>query len=406
MVVAILADAPTLTTGFGRTTSRIAGALARGGHRVTCFGLKATPDDASASAEDYAIWPAEQGGRWTGTLPDFFRAIRPDVLLLNMDSYNAVECLDECRSAGWRGPVVSYVCFDGLPVAPSYLEAQRSCDSVWTTSQVGAGYLRRNGVPVSGVAPPGMDRSVFRPHPDPDALRERAGLAATAVVGVFATNTERKQIIRVLEALPRVLGRLSRPDIRLYLHCRRDGYWNLDKIAADLGLDEQVLFPDTNGFDEHRGVPTTSPDGPKPRPTGFGQTMPGDLSYVERLNCCDVIVNIPHSGDVEQVILEAQACGIPLVHTDDNGIMGAALGPGSIKLPARETGVGRQGQSLHYVTAEDIADELVSLLRAPSRRAELREAGLLNGARYPWDLLEQAACAMVAPFDKPVRSSG
>lgn len=91
------------------------------------------------------------------------------------------------------------------------------------------------------------------------------------------------------------------------------------------------------------------------------------------------------------------------MHTDDNGIMAAALGSGAIKLPARENGVGRQGQSLHYVAAQDIADELVGLLRAPSRRAELREAGLLNAARYPWDLLEQAARAMVAPFDQSAR---
>ena len=37
----------------------------------------------------------------------------------------------------------------------------------------------------------------------------------------------------------------------------------------------------------------------------------GAISYVDRINCCDVIVNVPHSGDIEQVILETQSCNVP-----------------------------------------------------------------------------------------------
>lgn len=108
MTVAILADAPTLTTGFGVTSRRIADALHGVGWEVACFGLKARPGDC-AGHTPYLIWAAERGGHWTDSLGDFFTTTRPRLLLLNMDAYNAVECLGAIRSAGYRGPVASYV---------------------------------------------------------------------------------------------------------------------------------------------------------------------------------------------------------------------------------------------------------------------------------------------------------
>lgn len=98
--VAILADAPTLTTGFGRTTGRMAKSLRRLGHKVTVFGLKAQAAD-TAGEHGYEIWPADQGGHWTESLAAFFEAVAADVLIMNMDAYNALECVDACADAGW-----------------------------------------------------------------------------------------------------------------------------------------------------------------------------------------------------------------------------------------------------------------------------------------------------------------
>src|SRR4051812_19761458 len=187
-----MSDAPTLTTGFGVTTRRIADALHAAGRQVACFGFKATPDDVDGTP--YPVWAAERGDHWTRSLPDFLAAHRPDLVLLNMDAFNAVECLDAACAAGWHGPVLSYVVFDGLPVTGRYLAAQRSCTAVLASSQTAAAYLRNNGVAVVDVAPPGVDPTVFAPAADRSALRARAGVADAAVVGVFGTNTERKQI--------------------------------------------------------------------------------------------------------------------------------------------------------------------------------------------------------------------
>lgn len=400
MTVAILSDSPALTTGFGRTTARIAGAVAGRGGDVACFGFKGRPGD-TPSGLPYRIWPAERGGRWTESLPDFFSWASPNVVLLNMDIYNAAEGVQACQDAGWTGPVVSYVVIDGLPVYQRYIDVQRACAAVWVSSQTGAAYLRGEGVRVDGVAPPGVDTTVFRPDPNPGALRRRAGLAGATVVGVFGTNTERKQIHRAVTGFALAACRLPDLNLRLYLHCQPHGYRDLAQLADELGIGERVIFP-AESFDESRGVPTEA-GGNHDRVVssvagGPPGTLPPGLSYVDRINCCDVVVNVPHSGDFEQVILEAQACGVALIHTDDHGVMAEALGDAAVKLPAAETRTASSGGLLYYPGPEHVAAALERVLASAELRAQLRDAGLANAARYPWRVLEDAACAMTAPY--------
>src|SRR4051812_42673333 len=128
MAVGILSDAPTLTTGFGRTTDRIGRSLIAFGYDVRCFGLKARRSDINRGP--LHVWPAEQGGQhWSAQLGPFFASASVDVLVLNMDAYNAVECIDAVRATGWGGPIVSYVCFDGLPATERQLASQSRCAS-------------------------------------------------------------------------------------------------------------------------------------------------------------------------------------------------------------------------------------------------------------------------------------
>jgi glycosyltransferase involved in cell wall biosynthesis len=396
-MIAILSDSPTLTTGFGRTTRHIAQALHDSGREVACFGLKARPEDGSEDTP-YLVWPAEQGDHWTIVLPAFFAATMPECLVVNMDAYNAVEVITAARAAGYEGPVISYVVFDGLPVGSHYLDVQRTCDAVLASSRTAASYLRSNGLQVAGIAPPGVDTDVFRADHDRNALRARAGVAADArVIGVFGVNSERKQTARVLAALPSIQRELAPARTILYLHCRAVGFWRLADLARDLGVADQVLFPAASAFDEWRGVPTANGGGSR-QPVSADRTteLPRDLSYVDRLNLCDVIVNVPHSGDIEQVILEAHACGVPLIHTGDHGVMAEAVGAGGILLPAADTSIGRAGEQIQHVATADIAAAVSGLLRDDAARAALRRAGLLNASRYPWTVLENEVCKVVS----------
>jgi len=375
--VAVLGDSPTLTTGFGRTTGRIAQAIAAAGPRVAVFGMKALPEDVDGWQGDYEIAPANARGHWTDALPGFFAETEPAVLVMNMDAFNAVECLRACESAGWAGPTVSYVCFDGLPEDPEVFAAQRRCAGVWTTTRVGRGHLEANGVEVAGIAPPGVDPDRFHSGGRAEA-RRRAGLEGTVVVGVFGTNTRRKQLGRALLAFAAARERMTECDLRLYMHCDRAGYWDLGALIEEHGLERAVAVAGSGSFDERRGLDT--------------------LSYRERLSCCDVIVNVPDSGDVEQVILEAQACGVPLVHTADDAMMSEAMADGALAVKGVEMRWGRVDEPLHLVDPADVADAMIRILRDRALADRLRDAGTRNVERYGWDNLEQGARHMVKPF--------
>jgi len=312
------------------------------------------------------------------------------VLLLNMDAKNALECVKLCKAAGLTAPIVSYVCFDGLPVGRRYLDAQRACATVWVTSEPGAAYLRAEGIKVAGVAPPGVDPDEFRPLQDKTALRRAIGLRSCFLVGVFATNTERKQLPRAVAGFALAAATVPDANLRMYLHCRPDGYWNLLELIQQYGLDERVITVDSPGYSEARGIPLSVGGAP------HGSI--GDLGYADRLSLCDVVVNTPHSGDVEQVILEANACGVALVHTDDEGVMRDTAGRGAVLLPAVDVGTGSLGEAHHHVSAEHVAVQLVRLVKDTDARAELAGRGIGNAARFPWSTLEEAALDMVRPF--------
>jgi hypothetical protein len=394
MTVAILSDSPILTTGFARTTARIAGSLARR-HVVHCYGLKGGPEDIRDDL-GYHVWSAELGGHWSDRLGQFFVQTQPDVLLLNMDAKNALECVTCCRAAGLTVPIVSYVCFDGLPVSRRYLDVQRACAAVWATSGPGAAYLRAEGIPVAGIAPPGVDLTEFRPLPDKMALRRSIGLQCQFLVGVFATNTERKQLPRAVAGFAMAAAALPGADLRLYLHCRPDGYWDLPELARQHGIEEQVIMLDSPWYSEAHGIPLIA--------SGSRGASIHDLGYADRLALCDAVVNTPYSGDVEQVILEANACDAPLLHTDDERIMRDSVGAGAVLLPAVDVGTGSLGEARHHVSAARVANELVRLAKDPGARADLVARGRANAARFPWSTLEQAALAMVRPFTEKGRA--
>ncbi len=102
------------------------------------------------------------------------------------------------------------------------------------------------------------------------------------------------------------------------------------------------------------------------------------------------------------MILEAQACGVPLVHTGDDGIMSEAAGSGGVLLRGRDVTTGRCGERIHHIAPSDIADAVVSILRDEQLRSTLRKAGLANAARYTWAPLQDAARDIIGRFLKPL----
>lgn len=397
MKIGLISDSPTRTTGFGKTTANIAAGLVKAGHEVVCFGFKATGQNFNADHYPYKIWSV--GSKWQDVMKPYLEYEKFDALFFNMDIYNLKEVVDHCIDCGWDGPLSGYIVFDSYPVYPEYLDVLKRFSSIAVSTEASANYLKANGFFDVLISPPGVNPELFFPSPKREELRQIAGLSDYFVVGVFGRNRERKQQVRVLSALKTLIEK-GEKDILVYLHCVPNGYWKLMEIAKELGVEDYLLF-DAALYDETKGIRRTPLKlNTSERVAATQPCMPSDFGYVDRMNCCDMVVNVAHSGDFEHVIIESQACGVPLAHTHDQGVMSEAIGKGGILLEACDINIGKIGQRLFFVAPDTITEAVLQVKNDPTFRKQLIRRGYLNAMKYPWDKMRKMAGDVVAKLNQ------
>ncbi|MBC2714990.1 MAG: glycosyltransferase family 4 protein [Desulfobacteraceae bacterium] len=401
MKIGIIADSPLLTTGFGIESYQVASALTEAGHEVVCFGLKGVGSDGSASTLPFHVWPIDVSTHWDIMLKKFLREEQVELVVILMDLFNLREVMAYCEAASWNGPTLVYLTPDGIPAYKEYTNILNNVHKCVVTTNYCANYLKKCGIHVDAIAAPGVDSDVFFPMQHRDVLRENAGFGNRFIVGVFGSNSERKQQPRVMQAIASIISTNEGKDVIAYFHCIKRGYWHLDEIAEELGIQKSVIFPNEL-TDESRGVASCGVENLDEQ-SGINRIgsnisqmqMPEYYGYAERINCCDLIVNASHCGDFEHIIIEAQSCGVPLAHTNDEGIMAEAMGLGGLKLKTIDVGRGRIGQRIFMACPGSITDAIQRVKQDPVLRDNLRERGFENTRQYSWSKLRHTIVELV-----------
>jgi len=399
MKIALISESPSVATGFGVNCGHLTKVLAELGQEVVCFGICALGQPFDPARYSCRIVPMPRDQRDAlEFLPAFLREEQPDAVFIHYDLAAVCRFIEATRAAGWRGPIMTHVVIDGIPAGEEYLDVLGTASVSITPTHTAANYLRSCGISHVIGAPHPVDRAMFRPLPNREELRRAAGLAGRFVVGVFGRNVERKQQPRVMLALQHLKSAGLGADLLLYLHCqpkREDPWlnsWDLESVARQLGIAGQVLFPQPE-FQQLAGIPYQR------QPSAIGSAAAGDAarpafpasySYVERLNCCDMIVNAPYSGAFELAALEGQSCGVPVAVTNDSGAMAEVVGDSAILLEPIDIGIHSSGGRQHFVAARTIAEAISMLQRDPELRATLVRKGFDNAARYTIEPLRQA----------------
>ena len=405
MKIALISESPSVATGFGVNCGHLTRLLAEQGHEVVCFGVCALgqPFDPARYACRIVPMPRDQRDA-LDFLPAFLRDEQPDVLFVHYDLAAVCRFVDAARAAGWAGPIITHVVIDGIPTGEEYLDVLRTVTASITPTHTAANYLRDSGVARVIAAPHPVNPAVFRRLPNRHELRQAAGLAGRFVVGVFGRNVERKQQPRVMLALQQLRLAGLAGDIVLYLHCQQNredpwlNSWDLVSVARQLDIADQVLFPQA-GFQQLAGIPYEHQAGVAagaPASTPARPALPVEYSYVERLNCCDLIVNAPYSGAFELVALEGQLCGVPVAVTNDGGPMAEVVGDSAILLDPIDVGIYSSGGRQHFVAPRTIAEAIRTLQHDDELREALIRKGFANAARYTMDPLRQAVAQAVA----------
>lgn len=285
MRVLWLSNGPLVKSGYGTVTRHVLRGLAGSKHEVICYG---NTDASYITYEGIPVLP-NLANSPEGMWKCYYRRFKPDILVTLIDVWALESVPREC-------PVwCAYHPLDSLPSEAVLSRLRKACWVVVPTKWA-VETLKEHGIKAHYI-PHGVDPGVFRPL-DRRECKDRFGLGGAWVVGVVAMNKgERKGIREAIEAFRIFVdGNPDAKDAVLYLHTNE--------------------VPAVGGVDVHRLVVESGLTG-RVAVTDFADWAVGfdDATMARLYNAFDVLL-LPSRGEGFGLpLLEAQACGTPVITT-------------------------------------------------------------------------------------------
>jgi glycosyltransferase involved in cell wall biosynthesis len=296
---------PRVPTAYGQQCGLLALELRKLGHRVTIGAIGQKAKDRGKPWKSVPVrFVGGHGTHGSDVLAAEVARCKADLLLLLLDSFmvdaHVIASLG-CKVASWC-PVDAFNMTDGglpvlyrgmLKIAPEMVPI--------AMSRFGERMFRHDGFEPLYV-PHMINTDVFRPMPERRAgLRAACGIDPDAfVITMCAANSERfrKNFPGQFDAFRRA----AQPDWRLLVHSYplpdQDG-WDLPDLAQRFGIADQVMFAD--------------PDRIK-----AGAYTPSGLAAW--YNLADLHTQCSLAEGFGIPLIEAQACGLPVVATDGSAM--------------------------------------------------------------------------------------
>ncbi len=179
----------------------------------------------------------------------------------------------------------------------------------------------------------------------------------------------------------KILEKEGEEDILLYLHCvpshsefhwipgmgMVDQEWDLKLMRSELGVERHIQFPPEL----------------ENQATGIAES-----ALVERLQAADCAVHVAHGEGFGLPIVEAMACGLPLICTDDGRAMTELIGRAGMLLGSKEQLVDSTGNDFTDVPPEAWARALLEMrgkLEDPTVRKDMRDMAQRRSLAFQWD---------------------
>lgn len=279
----------------------------------------------------------------------------PDLLHIEEEPYSLVTFQLTCMAA-LRGLPFVITTFQDLdkrrPVPIRWMESYvlSRARAALAGSAATESVLRSHGFtgPVRLVAL-GIDPELYRPSRDEELV------SRLKLTGFVAGYVGRLEPVKGVDLLLRAVARL--PTCQLVMVGGGSDGARLKALAGELGIQERVRWVDTVPHEE----------------------VPRWLGVMDAL----VLPSVTFPSIQEQfgrVLVEAMACGVPVVGSSSGGIPGV-IGDAGLVFP--------EGDSVALSSC------LMQLMRSPSRREELSRAGRARALeRYTWDSIARGIAAL------------
>ena len=369
--------------------------LIQRGFEVVSLGMY----DTEGKHDSIRIWPVRgddlQGYEQVGK---FLEVEGPDVLVINYDPGTVHRWVILLREIGSDIPVVAYFPIEGQPVAAGFLEMIRMVTVPITYTESGSKAIWSSGEISVPWTHHGADHAPFERLSEAQRERLKAdiGWEGKFVVGYVATNKRTKQQPRLMRAV-QYLREGGRRDVRLYLHTMpfqnymMDG-WNLLEVSAEMGLRSVVRFPPDIthymrgiGYEERGRIDETLLHDSSPEaPIRMLQAILASYNMIELYNMMDVFVSVSQVEGFGLPLVEAMACGVPIVAPRDGMAQEEVVGDAGILIESIDWDVWKTGARLCNISPEKVAGEIECLMGSRELREEYSRLGLARAAGFTW----------------------
>lgn len=368
-------------TGFGRVSRRVLEYLKARGHDIFEIGV------GFVGQEHHLPWPTFSPNAWgrkegQDCAATIAQKVNADVLIVYEDvpDWAVWGDLESGYDRDGKGPnqreatladnrswalgiytPVDSNCPNGH-IPSNWHPAFHGVDSIAVPSKYGVGILARNGIS-SIHLPHGVDLDNFKPIPKSEA-RKMIGIPEEMfVVGFVGVNQRRKQIPSLFKVMCRMTPRYGKQSaLWLHVHPDQSRGWDLLSQVRYWGLEKQnVAWQISQGL--------------------------ADQDIPKLYSAFDVLLHLSGGGGFELPVLEAAACGTPVLATDYAAM--SEMVPNSLqRIPVREFTIEEPAGIMWAIADADVAAERVDLLwRDPDLRIALGEQSLDFAKQYDWHVL-------------------
>lgn len=305
MKILIHSNGPMVPTGYGKQVKLLAPRLQAAGHEVAVsafYGLSGSP----ITWQGVRILPASQVPFGIDVVDQHARNHGADMVLTLMDFWRMLPAAD--RLTDLR--VMAWLPVDCDPLSHGDLAALgRSGAEPLAMSHFGQRVLEQAGFQDTPYIPHMVDTEIFKPPADRTALRTELGVDEYFLVGICAANTDayRKAWAEQFEAFRRLHE--HHPEARLMVHtlANHPNGLPLMQMASDFHIAPYVIWSDQ--YAQAAG-------------------MYDDAVLADWFGCLDVLSAASYAEGFGVPMVEAMACGTPVVATDGSAMTEIVKGRG------------------------------------------------------------------------------
>jgi len=244
------------------------------------------------------IYPMDMGRPYPEIMRSVCMEFHPQVIISCLDMWQ-IDWIEPAKH-GNAVTNIGYISIYGSPVPLSWKRVVKNLDLAVCYSEFGRMVLKEF-MPFTSIdmIPLGVDTTMYRPLDNRAETKKEMGVDNKFVVGCLARNQVRKRLDKLIEGF--ALFAMDKEDAALYLKTEavsEHGY-DLPNLIQDHGVGGKVIIG------EHR------------MGGGFSER-----EIVEILNGFDVYAQTAGAEGFGMPILEAMACGVPVIAPDYSACSG------------------------------------------------------------------------------------